>query len=110
MRSLLNKIHDLRSAVHRQNELSQSIIDGLSHAFKPCFVAEFLLKLDQKRTAEKHINGIYPLSYWDAHHALKLEEDRRRALREVYAYDLEDRAEEPPELGFNEQDELDFLI
>lgn len=74
-------------------------------------MAEFLLKLDQKRTAEKHINNIYPLSFWDTHSAAKLEEDRRKVLGEIYAYDIEDRPSEPPDhLFFNEQEEFDFLL
>ena len=37
----------------------------MSKTFKPCFLAEFLLKLDQKRTVDKKINSIYPISYWE---------------------------------------------
>jgi hypothetical protein len=87
-----------------QNNLSQHIIDGLSHAFKPCFVAEFLLKLDQKRTREKHMNNIYPLSYWEEVCKVRAEEDRRKALGQVYEFDVEgeeDYRQQPPEMVFN---------
>ena len=89
--------------------MTQVVIDNLQKAFSPCFVAEFLLKLDQKRTCSQEVGGVFPLNYLEIVFRKQEESQRQKYLQEVYHFSMReiDTLEMPP---VSLEDDFHYLL
>ena len=100
----------LYQVVIDQNRLAQDVLDNLQKAFNPCFVAEFLLKLDQKRN-DNQIGAIFPMNYLDFAMRRQEEQVKQKRINEIYKFSIAEAEQIPMEIVFpNAQDDFDYLL